>query len=458
MMAEPLTNRIIPQKSIASPGIDSGSFHSAPGEHSPTWADLIRAERTDSGVSSRERGIRQEDRQENQGALKELNNPPAGSPSQQTPLPSTHIVGFAKLRSLLQPVHKWFTHKVGYIKQFNLYQDDAGRELAYPEVKVFDRDNPYRRHQLSHKASARTYKRLRQFAENRKFEDLMIVSIQPTMPKVNSEYLASLGKRGRSLAWRLFEGWWEEDLPQVVNQNISLACHVNLHLWSTKKPVEPHYHFHALVPNYGLVLSDVLDDDGAEASEFRRWEWHRQRGGRLVPFSEAQLVQLKELWAERLQRFNRRHGLAWDDTWKVDIYVDFVDTWPRLLHKLNYNGRHWSENYAEYSNENPDCPNPPEWLLHYENKARVKGWWSNLKNITVEDTEKEKVSPYTGENMSYLGKVSLAMLFNKSVGYVDFERGKPVENDFTEDDKKWLKEVMYLREDFIDDSLELDTP
>jgi hypothetical protein len=346
------------------------------------------------------------------------------------------------LRALLRPVHRYFADKIGWIKYFSLYEESPQRDLLYPQVKAYHRDNPYRRHQLCHKTSARTYKRIRQFVEARKLDDFAVAKVVLTMPKFMSNHLAGRGKLGRSDAWRLFDGWWGEDLPAVVG-DIGLASHTNLHVWRSEKPTEPHFHFHVLIPNYGLVPTDIEDEDGQPVFEFVRWRWHRQRGGRMVPFSDSQLEKLKELWRERLIRYCRRHGVVFENQ-QINIYVQFVDEWPKLLHAINYNGRHWSENFAEYSNDNPDCPDPPSWLEHYENRARCKGWWSNLKQITVEDAEKEKVSPYSGEPMKYIDRVGFDSVINRQAGFVEFVHGQAVEGTLNESDRKWLKGVMYL--------------
>jgi len=365
----------------------------------------------------------------------------------QSRLRVTRLVGFFKLKSLLKPIHSYFRDKDGEIEQFQLYEDKEN-DLVYPKIKAHHKNNPYRRYRLTHRKSAKTYKYLRSFVEQQGLSDFAIASLVITMPKTNSEYLAGQGERGRRLAWALFEGFWAEDLPAVIKQDIKLASHTNLHLWRTQKPIEPHYHFHTLIPNYGLIQSTYKDELEEVAFEFSRWVWHRQRGGREVPFSDSQLEQLKSLWQARLQRFNKRHGLG-KVADKVDIYVDYVDVWAKLLHRLNYNGRHWSENYAEYSNENPGCPEPPAWLENYENRARVKGWWCSLKTINGKDDKgKLKVSPYTGEPMRYMYSLSYEGLIAHAageLGMVEFVKGEPVEGNLSEADLNWLKEVMRPR-------------
>lgn len=406
-----------------------------------TWEDLIRAERTAGGpaVSQVRQGA------DSAGCGK---NPAEPAPTNAIPSDSstrtTRVVGFGKLKKLLQPVHKWFADKRAWVKSFSVYQD-KNVDLAYPQVKAEHKDNPYRRYKLSHKASSKTYKRIRSMVETRNLDDFAVASLVVTMPKFMSEYLASQGENGRAMAWRLFDGWWTEDLPAVVGQEIELASHTNLHLWRTEEPIKPHYHFHILIPSYGLTKADYLDEDGNDAYELTRWNWHRQRGGRQVPFSEDQMEELKTLWKARLNRFCTRHGLRFIET-PINIWVSYFDTWQMLLHRLNYNGRHWSENYAEYSQDVPNCPDPPDWLVSYENRARCKGWWSNLKGIAPEVAKEEKPSPYTGEGMTYVDNKSLDGLLDYAdgqLGAVEFVRGKPIESILQEEDISWLKEVSF---------------
>ena len=179
-----------------------------------------------------------------------------------------------------------------------------------------------------------------------------------------------------------------------------------------------------------------------------------------VPLSDDQLERLKCTWKARLERFCRRHGLKVIEG-KVNIYIEYIDVWAKLLHRFNYNGRHWSENYAEYSNEDPDCPDPPDWLEGYENKARVKGWWSNLKNIVIDKKEdRAKLSPYTGKPMRYLWRLSYNSLIEHSggdLGCVEFIRGQPIESSLSQDQLDWLKGVMKRTIYDEDESLDPDT-
>lgn len=367
----------------------------------------------------------------------------------------TRFVGFKKIKDLLQPIHKFFSDKKAWIDTFSLYSD-KNVDLVYPVIKS-ERGNPYRKHQLTQRSSQRTYKRIRQIVEGHKnsMADFKVADLVFTMPKFMSEYLASQGKPGRDMAWRIYDRLWTEDIPEVINQpGLELASHVNLHIWRSEKPLEPHFHFHVMIPNCGMEVNDnILDEEGDPTKSLTgKWNWHRQRGGRVVPFSDSQLSKLKELWSARLQSFCKRHGLEWREQ-KIDIFVAFIDDWARFLHKLNYTGRSWLEDYALYSNECPDCPEPPAWLVDYGNKARVKGWWSNLKDFSVEDKEKDKVSPYTGEKMTYVGRVGLQHLTEECrFGRVEFVKGRAVELNFSGDELEWLNQKMIYNRELMTES------
>jgi hypothetical protein len=426
---------------------------------SPSWEDLIRHERTAGGLAVME-GIRETE-------AGEVNSPGLPEPSPLNSIPTTittRIVGLSKIKSLLQPLHKFYADKKAWVEKFLIY-DDSGEEytrrLVYPKIKVENKLNPYRKYQLNSKSSARSFKRMKQFVEARSpaFNDFKFAGIVLTFPDFMSKYLASLGKPGRDMAWRLWDGFFEEDLKLAIKQNVNLASHTNLHLWKTENPLLPHFHFHAVLPNYGLSNTGVQDEDGEQALEFIKWNWSRQRGGREVPFSDEQLENLKQLWLNRLARFCRRHGIEFK-VQKINIYVEYLETWEKLHHKFNYNGRHWSEDYAKYSNLNLECPDPPAWLLDYSNKARVKGWWCSLKSITTESEEKEKVSPYTGQNMHYVDTYegmsidTLLKYAGDTLGGVEFVKGHPFEYDLTKDDLNWLKGVMVLSTRYPVDSFQ----
>jgi len=258
------------------------------------------------------------------------------------------------------------------------------------------------------------------------------------------------------MVWRLFKRFWNEDYSTLDDDSDGQAAYVNLHKWKTEEPTSPHYHFHCIVPNYRLAESGAVQDDaGNNAYEFGLKSWHKQRGGRLVPFSDDTLDLLKQRWHSRLVAFARRHSLRgdWMDDWRgIDVFVEYV-SWDsdigkaKLMNKLGYQSRHWIEDYAEYSNKHLDCELPPGWLQGYDNKARVFGWWASLKSLTqgVELEDKEKLSPVDGKPLEFKYMVSLDGLLHLSegkLGHLEFYKGEPIEGELTPGDIEWLRSVM----------------
>jgi len=365
------------------------------------------------------------------------------------------IVGFKKLRELLRPKHSYFEGDYGWIRDFAFYKD-GNSHFCYPRVKARTRKNPYRKSQLRSKHTARTIKRLLALKESAKLDDFRVAIVVLTFPKELSEWLCQQGG-DEAMAWRMFNRFWGEDYSTLDDESDGQAAYVNLHKWKTVEPTEPHYHFHFIVPNYRLVENGAdQDEEGNGAYEFERKSWCRQRGGRLVPFSDEVLSELKRRWHSRLVAFARRHSLRgpWmDDYQAIDVFVEYV-SWDsdvgkaKLMNKLGYQSRHWVEDYAEYSNKHLDCEDPPGWLERYGNAARTFGWWRHLQSLAagVEPESKEKLSPVDGEPLEYEFTASLEGLIHLSggrVGYLEFCKGQPIEGELTAEDIAWLRSVAW---------------
>jgi len=439
---------------------------------------IVEPERTELTVSSRERidggtaevanvssaisaGIPTTNCQ-HEGAIPEGFSLPAsgGVPTSQTQSRVVRVVGFGKIKVLLQPAHRFFRDKWAVVRSWRVYRDQEKQvDLLYPDIAspsgCMARENPYHKRKLNNQASARTIKRLKSTVERNRLTNFKVASLVLTMPKPVSKWLAGQLAEGWRLAWRLYEGWWREDLPAVIKQVNDLASYTNLHPYRTENPLEPHFHFHTLIPNYGMVEMGIEDENGQPSYGFGEWTWARQRGGKLVPFSDEQMEALKGLWQSRVERFCRKHGINWSSG-KVDVYVEFVDTdqsdgWAKLMHKVAYQSRHWSENFAEYSNQHPDCADPEAWLTEHENRARLRGWWCLMSKIAVTSDTKEKVSPYTGKPMTNIkvsrydrisSYASLVRYAGGCLGAVEFIRGKPVETMLSQQDLKFLEGAM----------------
>ena len=367
---------------------------------------------------------------------------------------SYRIVGFKKLRELLRPTHSYFEGDYAWIRDFAFYTD-GHNHFCYPRVKTRTGKNPYRKSQLRSKQTARTIKRLLALKDSAGLTDFSVAVVVLTFPKELSEWL-SQQPGGREMAWRLFNRFWKEDYSTLDDESSGQAAYVNLHTWKTEEPTRPHYHFHCIIPNYRLAENGNYQDEGGNsACEFRLKPWHRQRGGRQVPFSDAVLVLIKGRWHGRLVALARRHGLrgSWMDSYLgIDVFVEYV-SWDsdigkaKLMNKLGYQSRHWLEDYAEYSNSHPDCEDPPGWLEGYGNKARVFGWWGNLTSLAAgaDPGPREKISPIDGEPLEYEYMADIEGLLHVSgarVGYMEFCKGQPIIGELSVEDIEWLRSVM----------------
>ncbi|MBA7571364.1 hypothetical protein ES708_13126 [subsurface metagenome] len=428
----------------------------------------------------------------------------------------TRVVGFSKLRNLLQPKHPYFEGKWAEVKYWTRYLDEkSGCDLVYPKVKTFHRENPYRRYQLNRQCSARSAKSIFGLIESYRLPGFRVTGIETTMPAVTSVFLASKGKRGRDMAWSMNTRFWQD----LVDHGLVGAGHArrsNLHTWKTDCPLEPHFHFHELLPNYERVggAPVAVDMPGCDCPGcggtlwaqvglaswqcvtcypvedkpvFQKREWSRQRGGTMVPWLDRELSLVKALWLNiqinyarkyciqgawdcqtKLMKFQRRCGLkglvrlvsflGHFNKGLVDVYVTFVKLnydlgRAKFVNKLSYNGRHPVEDFVVYSNKNPDCSMPPEFIQHYDNKARLHGWWRDIKKIVIlsKSKEKEKLSPYNAEPMKYLGRYYTSELLfdedicgDKKLMAVDVIRGSPVERLLGAEDLEWLKSVAFI--------------
>ena len=410
-------------------------------------------------------------------------------------LKTTTIVDGKKLQHLLRPKHRYFENKLGSIASFSIYEDPVeGKRLLYAQAKAMDRANPYRRMQLRRQSSGRSCKAMFQIIDSNRLDDFRIGDLTLTFASEISEYLSAKGKRGREYAWRMEVRFWD-DLEQEGLASPGRAKSANLHTWKTSKPTQPHYHFHLLVPNY--VLADVPgilddDDDEVEVCKLQRQAWDTGRGGSGGMWSKTELDRVKavwlrvqldfarkhnidvELWSKKLRSFSHRRGLrglcrlvTLTRLWNtqrgfVDVNVAFLVLNEnmgrvRFLHKLNYKSRHWTEDFAKYSNADPDCEDPPSWLEGYENRARVFGWWANLKAMAGKVAREDKLSPYNSNPMTYVGSYTGdtgfdAMLEHTSgrLQWVEFIRGRPVEGEYTEEDIAWLRDVCMTRDGYYD--------
>ncbi|MBA7696068.1 hypothetical protein ES703_104710 [subsurface metagenome] len=369
------------------------------------------------------------------------------------------LVGKGEIFKLLQPKHIFFSDKQGKIVNLSYYKHDDTRSkfLCYPRVKTQHRLNPYRQKQLSRQNVARVDNSFTGLIDAYHLDPLKLAIIEFGCHTKISEYL-SCHKNGRQLAWVLFNRFRDKYITQVDERSRGLAYRANLHTWSSEEPNDPFYHFHTHIPNIVIVQDDsVLDQAGQPAYHLENKPWHRQRGGKLVPYNEQQVEFLKYGWRKTQLDFARRHGLKLNKLaadGKANVHVRYDDPSiplgrARYLHNLAYFGRNPIVDYAEYTIKHPECEPPLECIQNYDNRTRVGGWLSDIKKLLPESStrrEKQKISPFTNEPMSYIGKASVEgflLITGDDIGYLDFVKGKPYIGNLTPGEVERFKQLQY---------------
>lgn len=342
------------------------------------------------------------------------------------------IIGWHELKELLNPQHEYFKDMGASIENFKAYQPEGKENLfLYPVVcgkdgKKLSRYNPYRKHQLSRSHTARRVNMMFELVEKYKLSGFRMAFLTLTMPKEISVYLSER-KSTIDIAWRIFKTFW---IWYDKRFGTGLAASVNLHTWKTEMPLEPHYHFHCLIPNYKLSMAGN-DVDIGDYFQFQQQEWSRQRGGRYVPVSDNELIEVKEKWKDILLKFARKRNIKWGSQ-DIDLHYAYGNLNEekgkiKLMHWFNYQGRYSLEDYTIYSNKNPKCDNPPDWLVCYENRSRTFGWWNIMRIISGKIKEHNRLNPLTGKPMIDKGKWDLWRLIDRGkMGFLDIVKGKPV--------------------------------
>jgi len=169
-----------------------------------------------------------------------------------------------------------------------------------------------------------------------------------------------------------------------------------------------------------------------------------------VAFSVDELKVIKNEWTKIVRDSCRRNKLEcrYLNSGEIDkalnVFIDFVkwDQAPKFIHKINYQKRHWVEDYVKFTEQNPNCPNPPEWLQHYSNTSRAFGWWKQLKAFGGgNDLKPEpKIDCNTGEELVYVRHVnSFLDLQDLPLYCYDNCKGKPIIAPLNSNDVAWLK-------------------
>lgn len=367
----------------------------------------------------------------------------------------SRIIGFKDIYNLLAPKHNWFNDKQAEIVGYKAFREPgAGNYYLYPKVGGLNGDrvpyyNPYRLVRLARSHTGQKATMVNDLIDKFKLDDFQMTFMTLTFPEQVSMWLS--GKTtGRDLAWKLYGKYWAWHNEKF---GPGLSGVVNLHTWSSRDPLKPHFHFHCLIPNYKLLeVPGMVDDDGDPVYGFEKQLWSVQKGGRTVPFSDLDLFEIKKQWYRILDKFVKKHKVPWSrmlspdlGAKKIDIYVQYAglnDEYgkSRMLHWFNYQGRNPIEDYAKYSNENLNCPSPPEWLTSYTNHARRFGWWLKMGSMVgVHKGENVKHSPLTGRRMDYRGFFNIYQVLNSGpLGFLDMVKGRPVFHQLNLVELNWL--------------------
>ena len=379
------------------------------------------------------------------------------------------IVGFHKLRQLLAPVHPYFADKKAHILRFNQFKRkiDADEEQAplflYPVVKGDDalahRMNPYRKYRLARSHTGRLVSEIEACYKANGLDDGRMVEIIQTVPADVSQALSKM-PNGKELMWKAYKKFWDK-LPDILGIDGVLGTETNLHIWKTEEPVTPHFHFHSLTFNYYVkYLPEKMNkaQQIARAGEYEP-EYHKWFGEGILkqrvsaddavqngyfPFSSLEMDTLKQVWTDIIRKMCLKNHIDCeyfnDCDVSLDVNVSFfsLDDTTRLASRLNYQRRHWIEDYALYTLKQPGCENPPAWLEGYNNRARCFGWWlwlSLLGGIESEDIEPKR-DYETGEELISAGEcTSFAGLDLWSLETI---KGRAVIQRLTDSDKTWL--------------------
>lgn len=366
-----------------------------------------------------------------------------------------YIPHWNNLVSLLRPEHPYFADKLGSLNGFYSYSHKNkpdGKTFLYPVMAKHSRENPYHRYLAARSHTGRTMGQLRAVIEANSLKDFQQLDLVITFPRQISEELAARGKRGINYAWSMYRKLWAE-LPSILNIDGDLAGMVNLHIWKTETPLNPHFHFHVIVLNY---YRHVAGND----SSLVKWfgfginKTYINKAGKKrtgpMPLSNSQLIAIKETWTKIVRASCKRNKIecnylnTTEASKLLNLYVDFVqwETPSKFIHKINYQRRHWVEDYVKYTEKYPNCPNPPVWLENYSNTVRVFGWWKQLKVFGGDnDLEAEpKIDVNTGEPLIYEEHITkFSDIETLPLYCYDCFKGHPVIAALDNNDIAWLK-------------------
>jgi hypothetical protein len=392
-----------------------------------------------------------------------------------------YIPHWNNLVSLLRPEHSYFADKQGSLNGFYSYShrdNPDGKKFLYPVMAKHNRENPYHRYLAARSHTGRTMGQLRSVIETNKLKDFRQLDLVVTFPREVSEQLADRGKRGINCAWSMYRKLWAE-LSFILGVDGNLAGMVNLHIWKTETPLNPHFHFHVIVLNYYRAgdgdNKNLVKWFGFEINKTYVNKEGKKRTGP-VALSDSQLDAVKEAWTKIVRASCKRNkieckyleptaadempveientdALTASKSQLLNLYADYVrwETPSKFIHKLNYQRRHWVEDYVKFTEKYPDCANPPAWLEHYSNTVRVFGWWKQLKVFGGDkDLDAEpKIDFNNGEELTYQEHITkFEGIETLPLFCYDCYKGHPVIVALDSNDIAWLKGCFET--DFMD--------
>jgi len=312
------------------------------------------------------------------------------------------FVGLEKLEKLLRPGHPWFRPSWGTILDWRLYQCDQFPKpiFAYPHLSnLTSARNPYKLSVKASQSALKSLRSLRTVVAGRKLENVSVLDFVFTFPAEMTAWFAGAGddtRAGEKLAWALWRRFWNRERGSGAAR---LGCHANLHIWSTKDPSKPHWHFHVLMVNQAF--------DGSKFINVKAYK------------KADDISALKRRWKDTLLEFAGKHDVKVSSLKGKALPVVYYQYIPwgnqaKIVHKFQYVSRSPIEDFAIYSNANTKCDDPPDWLIYYTNRARCYGWFREFGKIIGRgdyralQSSTDKVCPICGDDLMPAGLLAAA--------------------------------------------------
>lgn len=146
--------------------------------------------------------------------------------------------------------------------------------------------NPYMAIHNGRCSAGRTFGQLELLDRFLEF-DLYVSPMVLTFPEGLSKCLEVMGEDSIEKSWDVFKRFRAYLGEALTKEDSKLGLNASLHPWSSKRPLDPHYHFHVTLPNV------AVSKNGSGIRQF-----HRIRPLSSVRESDRELV--RECWREAL--------------------------------------------------------------------------------------------------------------------------------------------------------------